>query len=198
MPEPTPQPAPASGLLRRLYAMLRFHEGVRQIAYKDSLGLLTIGIGHLLNEVRDARCPPALRDAIRARRLTAAQVEELFLIDVTEHEEGLLQYYPWIRDLDEVRFAVLVDMAFNMGIVFLAGWPNFVKQLQAGDWKGAAQNMRGTRWARQVKGRAERLARMMETGEWPRDVPGWPADVPGLDASVSPPASNSAHTSSGS
>ncbi len=153
--------------------MLRLHEGVRQIAYKDSLGLLTIGIGHLLNAVRDARLPEPLRTAVAARRLTDAQVEELFAIDLEEHQEALKQYYPWVSDLDEVRRAVLIDMAFNMGPAFLAGWPNFVRQLQAGDWKGAAANMRGTRWARQVKGRAERLAVMVETGEWPpefRDV----------------------------
>lgn len=156
----------------KLYAMLKLHEGVRQIAYKDSLGLLTIGIGHLINKVRDARLPPNLRDGISKGRLTAEQVEELFMIDLVEHEEALIQYYPWVKDLDEVRFAVLVDMAFNMGPAFLAGWPNFVRQLQNGDFADAARNMRGTRWAKQVKGRAERLATMMETGEWPKDVPG--------------------------
>jgi lysozyme len=151
--------------------MLRFHEGVRQIAYKDSLGLVTIGIGHLLNTVRDARLPEPLRTSVAKRRLTAAEVEELFEIDLREHQEALVTYYPWIEDLDDVRKAVLVDMAFNMGPAFLAGWPNFVLQLQHGNWKGAATNMRGTRWAKQVKGRAERLATMMETGEWPADVP---------------------------
>ncbi len=155
----------------RLFAMLRLHEGVRQIAYKDSLGLTTIGIGHLLNAVRDARLPDGLREAVQSRRLTARQVEDLFQIDLNEHLEALVTYYPWIADLDGVRIAVLVDMAFNMGPAFLAGWPNFVLQLQHGNWKGAATNMRGSLWAKQVKGRAERLARMMETGEWPTDIP---------------------------
>lgn len=151
--------------------MIAMHEGIRQIAYRDSLGLWTIGVGHLLNAVRDARLPPALRDAVAARRLTGAQVAELFEIDLREHTEALLTYYPWIQDLDEVRRAVLLDMAFNMGPAFLAGWPNFVLQLRHGNWQGAATNMRGTRWAKQVKGRAERLARMVETGEWATDVP---------------------------
>lgn len=155
----------------RLGAMLLLHEGSRQIAYKDSLGLTTIGVGHLLNTVRDARLPPALRDAVAKRRLTGAQVLELFAIDLREHEEALATYYPWVASLDPVRRAVLLDMAFNMGPAFLAGWPNFVQQMQTGDWKDASTNMRGTRWAKQVKGRAERLARMVETGEWPTDVP---------------------------
>ncbi len=152
--------------------MLRFHEGVRQIAYRDSLGLRTIGVGHLVVPTKDIRLPDALSRAISAGRLTSDQVEELFKIDLEEHEEVLRTYYPWIADLDPVRQAVLIDMAFNMGPAFLAGWPNFVRQLQAGDWKGAAANMRGTRWAKQVKGRAVRLAAMIETGEWPTDVPG--------------------------
>jgi lysozyme len=154
----------------KVRALIRLHEGVRQVAYKDSLGLLTIGIGHLLNAVRDARLPEGLRDAVAKRRLTSAQVDELFAIDLDEHEQALLQYYPWVAELDEVRKAVLIDMAFNMGPAFLAGWPNFVRQLQAGMWHQAASNMRGTRWAKQVKGRAERLAVMMETGQWPPDV----------------------------
>lgn len=145
--------------------MLRLHEGVRQIAYKDSLGLLTIGIGHLLNAVKDARLPEPLRTAVANRRLTSAQVEELFQIDLDEHYDALVMYYPWVVDLDDVRKAVVIDMAFNMGPTFLAGWPNFVHQLQTGDFRGAAKNMRATRWAKQVKGRAERLAVMMETGE---------------------------------
>jgi len=165
-------PDAAKSAYTRLYAMLRLHEGVRQIAYKDSLGLLTIGIGHLINEVKDARLPQPLRAAVASRRLTAAQVEELFQIDLDDHRETLLRHVPWVAGLDEVRFASIVDMAFNMGPVFLAGWPNFVKQLRAGDWKGAATNMRGSKWAKQVKGRAERLAVMVETGEWPKDVPG--------------------------
>lgn len=159
-------------LRKRLYAMLKLHEGVRQIAYRDSLGLLTIGIGHLIVPTKDAELPQNLRDGIAKRRLTAAEVEELFLIDLVEHENTLIAFYPWVKDLDDVRYAVLVDMAFNMGPAFLAGWPNFVRQLQNGDFAGAAKNMGATRWAKQVKGRAERLATMMETGEWPRDVPG--------------------------
>lgn len=156
----------------KLYALLKLHEGVRQIAYKDSLGLLTIGIGHLINQVRDARLPEPLRTSVAKRRLSSAEVEELFQIDLVEHEEALLTYYPWVNDLDDVRKAVVIDMAFNMGPAFLAGWPNFVRQLQTGDFRGAAKNMRATRWAKQVKGRAERLAVMMESGEWPTDVPG--------------------------
>ena len=161
----------AKSLDVRVYALIALHEGIRQIAYRDSLGLLTIGIGHLLNTVRDARLPEPLRSAVAAKRLTMAQVHELFEIDLREHVEALVTYYPWINDLDEVRRAVLLDMAFNMGPAFLAGWPNFVLQLQHGNWHGAATNMRGTRWAKQVKGRAERLARMVETGEWAQDVP---------------------------
>jgi lysozyme len=169
--------------------MLAFHEGIRQIAYKDSMGLLTIGIGHLLNAVRDARLPVDLREAVKSRRLTLNQCEALFEIDLKEHRECLEQYYPWINDLDEVRKAVLIDMAFNMGPAFLAGWPNFVLQLQHGNWAGAATNMRASLWAKQVKSRAVRLADMMATGEWPTDVP-WG------DVSDSLPASSSAPTPS--
>lgn len=141
----------------RLAKLLALHEGRVAHAYQDSLGYWTIGVGHLIDRRKGGKLPEHIVDA-------------LFEYDLRKHEDGLVVHSPWITQLDVVRRAVLTDMAFNMGTAFLDKWPNFVKQIKAGDYAGAAANMRGSKWAGQVKGRAERLAKMMQSGAWPPEV----------------------------
>jgi lysozyme len=150
--------------------LLRFHEGERLTAYQDSLGFWTIGVGHLLPDPRNPKW--------RGAYITKADSDLLFQADWNKHVRLVEKYAPWALEFDEVRKYVIIDMTFNLGIEpFNANgykdWPIFVRQLKAHDWAAAATNMRSTLWARQVKGRAIRLARMIETGQWPRE-PGVP------------------------
>ena len=142
--------------------LLALHEGRIPHAYQDSLGYWTIGIGHLIDRRRGGKLPEHIIDA-------------LFDYDLMQHAEDLYTAMPWVHGLDEVRQCVLLDMCFNLGVEPFDGdgfkdWPMFVNQVKTGDYQKAANNMRATLWAKQVKGRAERLAKMMETGEWPDDV----------------------------
>jgi lysozyme len=150
--------------------LLRFHEGERLTAYQDSLGFWTIGVGHLLPRPRSPEW--------RGYRITQAQSDALFEEDWNHHVFLLQKYAPWAMQFDEVRRYVMIDMTFNLGIEpfdndGFKDWPIFVGQLQRRDWRSASANMRSTLWARQVKGRAVRLSRMIETGQWPRE-PGVP------------------------
>ena len=74
---------------------------------------------------------------------------------------------PAFFDVDEVRRAVLVDMAFNLGISRLLGFKKFLAALAIHDYETAAKEMLDSKWRRDVRGRACTLARMMETGELP-------------------------------
>jgi lysozyme len=139
----------------KLRKLLTLHEGRVEHAYQDSLGYWTIGVGHLIDKRKGGALPPHIIDA-------------LLDYDIEEHEKRLLAVAPWASTLDPVRYAVLVDMTFNLGS--LAGWPIFLSQVKSGRWKAAANNMRSTKWATQVGKRAERLAAMMETGEWPAQL----------------------------
>lgn len=151
-------------------ALLRFHEGERLVAYRDTRGFWTIGVGHLLPNPRS----PQWQDF----RISKARSEELFQDDWNKHYKLVERYAPWALEFDEVRRYVVMDMTYNLGIEPFDGdgfedWPIFVGQLRRGDWAAAARNMRSTRWARQVGRRALRLAAMVETGSWPRE-PGVP------------------------
>ena len=71
---------------------------------------------------------------------------------------------PWWTNLDPVRGAVLVNMAYNMGIKGLLGFPRTLAAVQASDYAAAGADMMQSRWATQVPERAQRLATQMETG----------------------------------
>lgn len=131
-------------------------------AYTDSLGYLTIGVGHLIDRRKGGELPAHI-------------IDQLLDWDIQQHTQILLAAIPWAAQLDPVRYAVLVDMAFNLGGEPFDGdgfkdWPLFVEQVRAGRYAEAAANMRATTWAKQVGKRAQRLAQMMETGAWPEGI----------------------------
>jgi lysozyme len=132
-------------------------EGFKLSAYRDSVGLWTIGVGHLLgNEARMTRITyaeaMALLDAdIQVATATVFKlVPELFQIS-TEH-------------YTDVRLRALVNMAFNLGPK-LAEFHVFLEAIAKEDWAAAGVAMMQSKWAKQVGNRAVRLRHMIETGE---------------------------------
>jgi lysozyme len=134
----------------KLREMIELHEGKRYKPYTDTVGKLTIGIGRNLTD----------------RGLSEDEVQLLFSNDVRIATEELERVFPWTKNLDEVRKAVLIDMSFNMGITVLRQFKNTLGFVQRGEYKRAAFAMLQSKWATQVGNRAKRLSKMMETGEW--------------------------------
>lgn len=137
---------------RKLIEELRRDEGVIDHAYQDSLGYWTIGVGRLI-------------DKRKGGRLTDEEIDFLLINDVKECVADLDRHLPWWRSLSDARRRVLVNMRFNLGMAGLLGFKNTLRFIEAGEYKRAAQNMLLSKWAKQVKGRANRLAEMMEKGE---------------------------------
>lgn len=71
----------------------------------------------------------------------------------------------WWKNLDEVRQRVLFDMCFNLGVTKLLAFKNTLEAIRTGRYDDAAAGMLNSLWAKQVKGRATRLANMMRTGK---------------------------------
>lgn len=141
--------------------LITLHEGRVPHAYQDSLGYWTIGVGHLIDRRKGGRLPAPI-------------IEALLEWDIKEHQQVLDATMPWARALSPVRYAVLQDMVFNLGPEPFDGdgfkdWPIFLGQVRSAQYRAAAQNMRATKWASQVGTRAERLATMMETDQWPTE-----------------------------
>lgn len=129
---------------------LKRDEGLRLEAYKDTVGVWTVGYGH-------AHVAPGTV-------WTHAQAEAVLIEDVRRHNAELARALPWIDSLNPVRRRVLQNMAFNLGVKGLLGFKNTLGMVQRGDYEGAARGMLNSLWAKQVKGRAVRLAEQMRTG----------------------------------
>lgn len=146
--------------IAKLKEELTLEEGERLIAYHDSKGILTCGIGH--------NCIARPVEGVLAvgDRITPEKEHELFIADCDDAIKELDDHLPWWAQLDDVRQNVLLDMCFNMGIKTLLTFHNTLAAIEEGDWELAVIGMRGSKWAHQVGKRAVRLENMMATGAW--------------------------------
>lgn len=132
----------------RLIADLMVDEGFRGRSYRDAVGVLTIGYGRNLE----------------ANPLTTDEAQYLLEHDVDRAIRVVRQSLPWTARLDAVRQSVLVNMAFNLGMVKLLGFRRMLEAAKSGDFETAADEMLDSTWAQQVGHRAQRLAQQMRTG----------------------------------
>lgn len=136
-----------------LAAQLRHEEGAVPHAYQDHLGYWTIGVGRLI-------------DKRKGGGLTPDEVDYLLANDIERKTREVFTALPWAHYLDDARQAVLIGMAFQMGATGLLGFKNTLAHVKAGRYTQAAAGMLASKWAEQTPGRAARMARQMETGEW--------------------------------
>ena len=135
----------------KLRAQLLRHEGERLHPYVDTVGKLTIGVGRNLTDIG----------------ITADESAYLLSGDIDRAVRGLFARYPtWFPNLDPVRQAVLVNMAFNLGLAGLAGFRHTLDCVARGQYGEASDAMLASKWATQVGHRAIELAAQMRTGEW--------------------------------
>jgi len=64
-----------------------------------------------------------------------------------------------------VRRAVLISMAYQLGMAGLKGFKKMLNAVERQDWEDAANQALMSRWYKQTPARAERHADMLETGE---------------------------------
>jgi lysozyme len=143
--------------LSRLESQIKQAEGVRLVAYKDSLGLWTAGVGHLLPQNRDWT---GVRFSVAQ---VAAWLEE-DLITAQKLSQSLLE---WALMDTDARQMALIELVFNMGV---SHWKQFVmcrKALSEKNWSEASKQLLSSLWAKQVGPiRSNRLAKMILSGEF--------------------------------
>jgi lysozyme len=133
-----------------LLKRLRIHEGMKLKPYMDSVGKSTIGIGRNLDDVG----------------ISPSEAEAMCINDIDRVEHDLDRNAPWWRTLDETRQQVIAEMCFNLGWPRLAQFKNMLAALKAGDFERAADEAMASRWAAQVKGRADTLSNAMRAGSF--------------------------------
>ena len=141
----------------RLYRQLKEDEGKVCRVYRDHLGYLTFGIGHLITQ-KDPEADWALGTAVSEER-----IRECFDRDVESSiAEIKCLVYDFNNKPDTVQ-EVLINMHFNLGHYRLSLFRRFLKAIEENDWNEAALEGRDSRWYTQVPLRAERLMSSLES-----------------------------------
>lgn len=141
---------------KEIMEMIKKHEGVRTKPYKDSLGLWTVGVGHLIGDGKTL--PPEWN-----RELSMAEVDKLFYEDYMSHKAAAMKI-PGFNLMNAKAQGALIDLTFNMGNTWFKKWPNFVKNLSEGNAVGAAASLEDSNWYKQVKGRAVTIVSLIKQG----------------------------------
>lgn len=127
-------------------ALIKRFEGVRLQAYRDSVGVLTIGYGHT-----SAAGSPRVT---RTMRITKTQAEDILRADLRKFERGVSQQVDVA--LSQGQFDALVSFAFNVGLGALSR-STLLRKLNSGDYKSAANEF--LRWTRAGSNRLKGLVR---------------------------------------
>jgi len=129
---------------------LKLVEGYELEVYSDSKGLLTVGVGHLLE-----------------RPYTKAEVDQFLDADLRRVRNYLNSFTFW-GDLSAARRCVLLSLAFNVGISGFRGFQNMISALRLGDYKTAADELVDSKRSREdiAPWRSDLEYQMLLTGEW--------------------------------
>jgi lysozyme len=156
---PASSPLPLHGssssqdLLTKGIEQIKRHEGLVLHAYKDSLGYLTIGYGRLIDKAKNGG-------------ISEGEAEYLLQNDVSIVLSALRRNIPFFDSLCVPRQAVLLNMAFQMGIAGLLKFKKTLTLIEMGDYDGAADGMLKSLWAKQTPNRAAEMAEQMRSGQW--------------------------------
>ena len=124
------------------------HEGLRLTVYDCPAGYKTIGVGRNIEQ----------------KGIT--EEEAFYLLDndieyfTNQLEENLIGF----QDLSEGKKAVLVNMAFNLGVNGLLKFKNMLAAVFEERWEDASSEMLNSKWADQVGNRAIELSEIMANG----------------------------------
>ena len=135
----------------RLVESIKKHEGFRSRAYDDGRGNLTIGFGTRIDELEIGEGAGA----------------GWIVRELEEKEDRLIGVIGY-ADLDPARQAVLLEMAYWMGVGGVLRFRRMWAAIRSGRFELAAVEMLDSRTGRdpQLCGRMETLALRMKRGEW--------------------------------
>jgi len=139
----------------RLKKQLIIDKGFKTKVYKDSKGLPTVGIGHLVLPSDNLK----LGDTITKAKAEALFLEDIAIatIDATIIFEGVWEKFPAIAQ------EVFINMLFNLGRARFLGFKRMISAAHNRDWENVAKEMADSKWAKKdVPSRAARLRAKIE------------------------------------
>jgi len=141
----------------KLIDTLKRHEGVKHFAYRDSLGILTIGCGRNISN----------SPINKGIGVSDDEIDYMLQNDIERTIKELSREYPWFNEMEEgARKDGIINMHFNLGRARFAGFKKAIGHMEMGDHDQAALEFLDSRWAKQVKGRAIEVTDMIKTGTY--------------------------------
>ena len=123
---------------KALIERIGVNEGFRSKPYQCSEGVWTIG--HGLTWLTEEE----------SLHILAGRISQLHL--------KLLDDLDWYKDMPPEVQGILIEMVFQIGFSGVMKFRKMIANMQEKNWKGAADEMLDSLWARQTKSRANRLA----------------------------------------
>lgn len=145
-----------------LKEQIKRHEGEVLEIYKDSLGYLTFGVGHLVREDDPEFGQP------EGTPVTQERVDEVYEYDFDKHLEETIHLFESkggedFYALPENIQHVLVNMTFNLGGTRFGKFNNMWKGVVENDWEKVAVEMEDSKWFGQVGRRSVELQEMVRS-----------------------------------
>lgn len=145
--------------------LIGFEEGWRSKPYLCSEGYPTVGYGFKIGpkgaDIKQYQftLPMAAGNAWLEEYLKTLRTEMML-------DSGISAA---MASCSDARQAVLISMAYQMGVAGLAGFKNTLRAVADKRWGDASKGMLDSRWARQTPSRATRHANQMLSGVWAQE-----------------------------
>ena len=147
--------------IERLKEQLARQEDRREIAYKDSVGKWTWGVGRNLDDVGLSK----EEILVLLTKGAGAAIDLCLTNDITRSYNDCMSYV-WFPILNDQRQNVIVNIVFNMGKARFDKFVNTQAAIARGEIEAAAQGLENSLWYKQVKSRAVELVKQWRVGEW--------------------------------
>lgn len=138
-----------------LKEQIKRHEGEVLEIYKDSLGYLTFGVGHLVKDDDPEYGQP------EGTPVSQERVDDVYAIDFVKHVKETKHVCEThnidFDELPEKAQHVLVNMCFNLGANRLGKFRNMLKACAEHNWNEMSAQMEDSRWYGQVGRRSKEL-----------------------------------------
>jgi lysozyme len=130
-----------------------FHEGVVLKKYVDTEGYPTIGIGHKIKSNEEF-----------PNKISYDKAISLFEDDYDKHKRETQKLSVYSK-LDPIRKGALTDMVYNMGYGTVKNFKNMLNALSNKDYDKAQEEALDSKWATQVGNRANKISKLLKTGD---------------------------------
>ncbi len=133
---------------------IKINEGFRAFIYKDTLGFETIGYGFKVDDL--TRDELALNGG-KVAPMNEEIAEKILILKIQKLEESLKKEFRFYENLPQNVKEVLLEMAYQMGILGVKKFRNTLIFIEKGDYKRAYENALKSLWAKQTPNRAKKV-----------------------------------------